>query len=365
MAEWVTKAGDLLPGCGARPVEAPLNEAAMVRRIAQRSAILAVVGIVLSCCAPGQVRMVPAPQPPTPPPSGAGHSMDATAQMPGRLTDSLALPDSIGSPAWIRAPEIQHFAGDSLYDYIDGAAEMYHKYEFVEVVAAEYRLGERVITADIYSFRRPDRSFGMYATLRPDGPDTLALGIEGFAFGPNLVFVKGAYVVNVYGYEDTDETVADTRAIAAAIEQRLVGTTRKPEMFSHFPQSRRIEFTEKIFAEAFLGQDFLRDIYTIDLSDDLSGRAPARFFLAEDESRRMFDAWRESAARGGTSIRVLSGMQLPAGWVGGECLVLEDHSYGVVLVAWDSGKMFGVVGYRPALDPKIAEFRDAILSSTD
>jgi hypothetical protein len=61
----------------------------------------------------------------------------------------------------------------------------------------------------------------------------------------------------------------------------------------------------------------------------------------------------------------LPGTKTVEGGTGREYFVLEDDYYGAILVARVSGKMFGVVGYRPALDPQILEFRDAILNSTD
>jgi hypothetical protein len=112
------------------------------------------------------------------------------------------LPEDLASLGLIREGEILHFAGDSLFNYINGAAEMYHKYDFEEVHVGKYGKHGGEVTVDIYRFASPDMAFGMYATLRPDDPDTVDLGVEGFTYGPVVVYTRGAYMVNVQTYDE-------------------------------------------------------------------------------------------------------------------------------------------------------------------
>jgi hypothetical protein len=72
------------------------------------------------------------------------------------------------------------FVGDSLWEYINGGAELYHTYEFVDVATAYYLQDSTEIVVDIYRFATPDDAYGMYTQLRPGGPGTMNYGIEGF-----------------------------------------------------------------------------------------------------------------------------------------------------------------------------------------
>jgi hypothetical protein len=262
-----------------------------------------------------------------------------------RRTATGILPDRIAGKGWIRAGDVERFAGDSLFEYIDGAAEMYHKYGFVEVTVGRYLKDEATITADIYLFEAPDGAFGMYTTLRPDEPDTVALGVEGFMLGPNLVFVKGSHLVNVYTYDEFEGDVAAVRSVAAALEARTPGTSEMPGVFGLFPSSGRVPFSEKIFAEGFLGYGFLTDVYTAEYA---RGKEPFRLFITPDPDGVKLRRWMEVA--GGEPA------PMPA-WIEGvfeenEVLHAVHDYHGEVVAGRRGGKLLGAVG-QVASDPGI------------
>jgi hypothetical protein len=248
------------------------------------------------------------------------------------------LPESIGTTGWTRKPDVAVFVGDSLFAYIDGAAEMYLKYGFVDLHAAEYCKGDAVITADLYRFASSDLAFGMYAAIRPDRPDTVRLGIEGFAFDTNWVYVKGPYLVNVYTYDDIG--MDEVRAVASAIERGLPGTLDKPEAFGLFPEEDRIAFSEKFQTEAFLSQAALSDVYSIDYEWD-----GHRFtlFLSDDPGSAKLEAWRASAQE--EYDPDMGYQHLP--YDGSRYLHTSDSYRGEIIAGPVGGRLVGMVGYRP------------------
>lgn len=275
------------------------------------------------------------------------------AKSPVKTAPGDIMPAQIDRTGWVRSAELEHFAGDSLFEYIDGAAEMYHKYGFVEVTVAGYLKAESTITADLYLFEDPDRAFGMYTTLRPDEPDTVSLGVEGFSFGPNMVFVKGSHLVNVYTYDDFEGAVPAVRSVAAALERRLPGTTEKPGMFRLFPERGRVAFTEKIFAEGFLGHGFLTDVYTVEYA---VGDERLRLFIAPDPAGEKFDRWLEAADLAPDAMPGLKGE------VFGETKSLQMiHDYhGEIVAGWREGKLAGVVGYIPAYREALIDWASSL-----
>ena len=261
---------------------------------------------------------------------------------PGLAPEQI-LPPNIGVTGWIRDPNIQTFAGDSLFDYIDGAAEAYHKYDFIEVHVARYRRGAGEMDADLYVFANADRAYGMYTTLRPDDPDTVAVGVEGFLLWTNLIFVKGSYIVSLATYDDSESVAGALKQIASAIGGSLPGTTEKPAAFALFPQEGRLAHTERIFAESYLGLGFLTDAYTVDFARD---DETFTLFLSEDPSGEKLNRWQERADMVALEPDAtdLSGFPLDAASI----LAIQDSYHGRIVAGHKGGYLAGVVGYRPA-----------------
>jgi len=265
----------------------------------------------------------------------------ASATTPVESSPAEILPKSIGpagSAGWILKPDVSVFAGESLFEYIDGAAEMYHKYGFIELHAGEYEKGDAIMTADVYRFRAADMAFGMYTTLRPDEPDTVMLGVEGFAFDTNWIYVKGPYLANVYAYDSVG--MEDVRAVAAAIADGLEGTTAKPAAFDAFPENGRVAYSDKIYAVAFLSQDALSDVYAVDF-----GRDERRFtlFMSDDPGSVKLEAWRALVEE--KHDPDVGYQHLP--YDGSRYLHTSDSYRGEIIAGPIGGKLVGAVGYRP------------------
>jgi hypothetical protein len=266
------------------------------------------------------------------------------AEIPhGQTPDGEILPESIasaglaGSASWVRKSDVAVFAGESLFEYINGAAEMYHNYDFTDLSAAEYEKGNAVVTADVYAFSSEDMAFGMYTTLRPEEPDTVMIGIEGFAFDTNWIYVKGPYLVNVYTYDNVG--MGEVRTIAAAVESGLRGTNTKPETFDAFPVDGRVPYSDKIYAEAFLSQDVLADVYTIDYARD-----GHRFtlFTSLDPGSAKLEAWRAAVEEARDPD--MGYQHLP--YDGSRYLHTSDSYRGEIIAGPIGWRLAGMVGYR-------------------
>jgi hypothetical protein len=265
------------------------------------------------------------------------------------------LPKRIAGTGLIRAGGLVRFSADSLYDYIDGAADMYLKYGVVDVHVAQYRSGEEELTADIYTFPSLDRAFGMYTTLRPDEPDTVMLGAESFIIGTHQVFTKGAHLVDVYSYDETDTATAATRALAAAIEGAISGEASKPGMFEIFPRYGRVDLTEKIHAESFLGQVFLTDVYAVDYA--LNGHT-FTLFVTDDPGGAKLESWMDAT---GCRQQPETDYRRPE-FDTSRYLLAADPYRGEILAGLKGRRMLGMVGHSPELNHIVVRWLDSIVT---
>jgi len=95
---------------------------------------------------------------------------------------------------WKRSGNIQVFTSESLFDYIDGAAELYLSYDFHQLQVAEYHdQEETIITVEVYGHKTPLHAFGIYSQERPREANFLDIGAQGYVEETMLNFVIGPH----------------------------------------------------------------------------------------------------------------------------------------------------------------------------
>lgn len=243
----------------------------------------------------------------------------------------VAAVDSVGLQ---RTSEVQVFVGDSLWEYINGGAELYHTYNFLDVVTAYYTQEGTEILVDIYQFDTPEHAFGLYSMLRDETSQPVELGIEGFGSPTNLVFVKGVYVVMVTGFEQTDAVATAVNKVGTIFAQRVPGSTDVPKDFALFPSANALARTNKIHRESFLSQSFLRDVY---VQRHVVGADTVTLFLTDDKAGAKYIEWREAS----------QGQQVPGvPYDDGMSLRIANSYYGDIVAGLRSGKLIGIIGYK-------------------
>ena len=72
---------------------------------------------------------------------------------------------------WKNSPDIQTFTPKTLYEYINGAADLYLACDFEELKVAEYGNEKKAsVIVEAYRHRTPEDAFGIYSQERlPDG----------------------------------------------------------------------------------------------------------------------------------------------------------------------------------------------------
>lgn len=237
-----------------------------------------------------------------------------------------------------RSSPSRTFVGQDLYEYINGGAELYHLYGFVEVATADYKKGTTEMVADIYRFDSPVNAYGLYSMLRPDGADLFMMGVEGFIAPSKIEFVKGNLLVRVIGYDDSDETSLALVNLADQMGRQLPGTTELPAAFEVFPRDNIVNGTAKYFAEAFLGQSFLRTVYSRDFQSDSS---VVTLFLCDVDGGTKLLEWSRRAEEAGKLVDAPSGLAFDDG----KAIGVNDGYYGLIVAGMRGNRLIGCVGF--------------------
>ena len=96
----------------------------------------------------------------------------------GSAAKDFKFPEVTG---WKQSEDIQTFVPKTLYEYIDGAADLYLNYDFEELKVGEYSNDKKgSVTVEDLSSQSPTLAFGVYSQERPSNPSLLSMGAQGY-----------------------------------------------------------------------------------------------------------------------------------------------------------------------------------------
>ncbi len=236
-----------------------------------------------------------------------------------------------------RSSDVHVFIGDSLWEYIDGGAEVYHTYGFLDVATADYRSDAIELVIDIYRFNTSDGAYGLYSSIRPPVPNNLEIGVEGFITSTSADFVKGQYLCRLTAFAPSQNLAETMRATAEALGNALPGTTEPPKAFGLFPKDGAIPFSRRIYAESFLGHQSLSWVYARQY-------APAgdtvTLFIIPDSVNAKFDRFQSTAEQTGAELLTATKLAFDDG----KGIQFDHPYYGTVALGIVNMRLAGMIG---------------------
>ena len=158
---------------------------------------------------------------------GLGGREDKTGKGPEETQFKNLLPSA--QKGWIKE-EPRFFTGETLFDYVDGGAELYLSYDFGKLLVQEYSSGDNSIIAEIYEMRSSEDAFGLF-TLNQEG-ESLAVG-QGASYGFGLLsFWKGHYFTRIIDMDGKDARKDIILDLGKEIAGRIQNEGRGPELLT-------------------------------------------------------------------------------------------------------------------------------------
>ena len=224
------------------------------------------------------------------------------------------------------------FGPDNLWDFINGAADTYLAYGFIDLHVAEYKKGKNVIKLEIYRHSDNIMSFGIYSTERSPSFRFMNLGAQGYVADGAINFFKGDYYVKIRTYSKSEKTLKSTESLAIRVADMLKGDTKMPAVLSQFPETGKKKNEETYINESVLGHKFLNKAYkaTYEVgSDNFS-----IFILgnsSSEEVRKTVDAYLKAAGQDASDS-------------GSGKYMLTDGYNGTIFLAWKENQIVIISG---------------------
>ncbi|MFC2116217.1 DUF6599 family protein [Bacteroidota bacterium] len=157
---------------------------------------------------------------------------------------------------------------DNLWDLINGAAESYLSYDFMDLHLADYEKGDVLIHVEIYRHSNSNNAFGIYSSERSPDYNFLKLGTQGYLDEGVLNFFTGQFYVKLYSTGSGEELQNSLKEIGRIVSSHLNQVGDWPSLISAFPEGGKLENRENFIGENFIGFNFLHSAFTAEYEGD-------------------------------------------------------------------------------------------------
>ncbi len=130
--------------------------------------------------------------------------------------------------------EDRSFDADTIFEYIDGAGEVYRSYNMKSLFARRFKAeGRPALVVDLFDMGTSDDAFGVF-THNLEGEDA-GTGQGSTYKGGLLSFWKDRFFVSVYAEDETPETREAVRTLGRAIDRAIPRAGNKPSLLDILP----------------------------------------------------------------------------------------------------------------------------------
>jgi hypothetical protein len=154
------------------------------------------------------------------------------------------LPQQISG--WTRTESSLTYDRETIFDYINGAGEVYRSYDFGEVLVAGYGKPESPeLTVEIFDMGNPSDAYGVFSYARES--EELGIGGGYERRGRVLCFWQDRFYVCVSAEERTPDSDQDLTAVAQAVSRQLPVAGDLPNLVKALPTEGLVRFSERFF----------------------------------------------------------------------------------------------------------------------
>jgi hypothetical protein len=178
------------------------------------------------------------------------------------------------------------YDANNLWDIIDGAADLYLEYEFVDLHIARYIRSDSIeVKVEIYRHGTEADAFGIYSQERDPRYNFIQIGVQGYLQKGVLNFLDGLYYIKMSTYQTGSNAQQAMLMIAKKLSENLKQNISWPKNVLLFPTAGKLPNTEQYVARNFLGYSFLNKAYVAAYKDSVL----FKLFIIEAESPEKAD----------------------------------------------------------------------------
>jgi hypothetical protein len=259
------------------------------------------------------------------------------------------LPAGECAEGWVMEEKPALFTVDTLFDHINGEAELYFPYGFDTLATARYvkkATSGSPFVADVYRMGSPLDAFGIYSNYRKTEAPACDVGADCFRSSSQLLFYQDRYFVRLQA-TDTPTPGQDVfLACGRAISAKLPPGKIRPRELDILNAQGVAPKTERYIAQSVLGYPFFRRGLT---ADAVTGGERTQVFVVIEDSataaRKAFDEYHASLKASGKIIASTDSGGRPS-------ITANDPLYRGVYVELSGRYLIGAIRLKDPLSAK-------------
>jgi hypothetical protein len=155
------------------------------------------------------------------------------------------------------------YTPDNLWDIIDGGAELFLSYGFVDLRIGEYTNAAGTdVRVELYRHASKENAFGIYSQERNTGYHFIPIGTQGYVEDGALNFLCGTYYVKVSTHKKGKGARDAMEMIGRKVLASLGEKPGWPPQLGYFPPKKKVANGEGYIGENLLGYKFFRSAFT-------------------------------------------------------------------------------------------------------
>lgn len=135
---------------------------------------------------------------------------------------------------WIAQGEVDTYDRETIFDYIDGAGEVYLMYDFRKVMVFRFAKADQPnILVELFDMGSPQDAYGVFSHARES--EDHGIGQESEYRGGLLCFWKSKFFVCISSERETPEAKKAVQDLAGNIAEKIKTTGARPELLDYLP----------------------------------------------------------------------------------------------------------------------------------
>jgi hypothetical protein len=259
------------------------------------------------------------------------------------------LPAGGCAEGWVMEEKPALFTVDTLFDHINGEAELYFPYGFDILATARYvkkATAGSPFVADVYRMSSLLDAFGIWSNYRKAESPACNAGADCYLSSSQLLFYQDRYFVRLQATDTPTPGQEVFLACGRAISAKLPPGKKRPAELDMLNVQGFVPRTERYIAQSVLGYPFFRRGMTADAV--VGGERTQVFVVIEDSAAAARKAFDEYAASLKTSETLIASTESD----GRPAIAASDPLYRGVYIEQSGRYLIGAIRLKDPLTAK-------------